>query len=117
MSARPVEYASTSASRLFPTKPRPHHALPFPASPLLPRGAPSPILRREGSVPLLRELLTDLFLLEKKKKKTVQKTGGFQVDNEASMAPKQSRASVMSVQTNELVGAERGDGGTPPPPP
>lgn len=37
--------------------------------------------------------------------------GGFQVDNEASMAPKQSRASVMSVQTNETVGGRaRGRG-------
>lgn len=32
--------------------------------------------------------------------------GGFQVDNEASMAHKQSRASVMSVQTNEPVGGQ-----------
>lgn len=37
--------------------------------------------------------------------------GGFEVDNEASMAPKQSRASVMSVQTNEMVGGKaRGQG-------
>lgn len=37
--------------------------------------------------------------------------GGFQTDNEASMAPKQSRASVMSEQAR-WWGAERGDGGT-----
>lgn len=61
-------------------------------------------------------LLTDLFLLPlgyqlKKKKDTVQKMGGFQVDNEASMAHKQSRASVMSVQTHEPVGGRaRGRG-------
>lgn len=37
--------------------------------------------------------------------------GAFQVDNEASMAPKQSRASVMRVQTNEIVGGRaRGQG-------
>lgn len=67
MSARPVEYASTSASRRFPTEP--HHTFYFPASPLLLWGPPSPRLRREDSVPrvprvlLLRALLTDLFLL------------------------------------------------------
>lgn len=32
--------------------------------------------------------------------------GGFQVDNEASMDPKQSRASLMSVETNEMVGGQ-----------
>lgn len=46
----------------------------------------------------------------KKKKKKVQKMGGFQVCNEASealLAHEQTRASVMSVQRNEAVGAER----------
>ena len=40
--------------------------------------------------------------------------GGFQVCNEASealLAHKQTRASVMSVQRNEVVGAERRERG------
>lgn len=66
---------------------------------------------------LLHTCLTDLFLLplgeqleslpvKKEKEKKVQRMGGFQVDNEASMTHKQSRASVMSVQTNEPVGGQ-----------
>lgn len=42
--------------------------------------------------------------------KKVQKMGGFQVCNEASealLAHEQTRASVMSVQRNEGVGAQR----------
>lgn len=41
--------------------------------------------------------------------------GGFQLCNEASealLAHQQTRASVLSVQKNEAVGAKRGDGGT-----
>lgn len=48
------------------------------------------------------------------KKKKVQKMGGFQVCNEASMAllaHKQTRASVMSVHRNEVVGAGRTERG------
>lgn len=47
--------------------------------------------------------------------KKVQKMGGFQVCNEARkalLAHKQTRASVMSVQKNEAVEAERGARGT-----
>lgn len=73
---------------------------------------------------MLHRCLTDLVLLplgqqlesSSEQKKMVQTMGGFQVDNEASMAPKLSRASVMSVQTNEIVGGRargRGHAATP----